>query len=112
MPYDSDHFCQLFATWEPPTCPTCLLVANEQTFSQTLEKYVTEMINHACSTKKCLCSIYIDNTRRKYMAQTTMSGIIAGATGTVALDVATYLDMAIRGRSSSSAPSQLIDVTA
>jgi hypothetical protein len=48
----------------------------------------------------------------EYMAQTTMSGIIAGATGTVALDVATYLDMAIRGRSSSSAPSQLIDVTA
>jgi xanthosine utilization system XapX-like protein len=48
----------------------------------------------------------------EYMVQTTMAGVIAGATGTVALDVATYLDMAIRGRSSSSAPSQLIDVTA
>jgi xanthosine utilization system XapX-like protein len=46
------------------------------------------------------------------MMQKTMAGIIAGATGTVALNIATYLDMAIRGRSSSSAPSQLIDVTA
>jgi hypothetical protein len=48
----------------------------------------------------------------RYMAQATMAGVIAGATGTVALDVATYLDMAIRGRSASSAPSQLIDATA
>ncbi len=36
-------------------------------------------------------------------------GIIAGATGTVALDISTYLDMAIRGLSSSNAPSNMVD---
>jgi xanthosine utilization system XapX-like protein len=43
------------------------------------------------------------------MAGSTMRGLIAGATGTVALDLATYADMALRGRSSSSAPSKMID---
>jgi hypothetical protein len=33
-------------------------------------------------------------------------GVAAGAPGTVALNVATYLDMALRGRGSSSAPAQ------
>ena len=35
-------------------------------------------------------------------------GKIAGAAGTVALDAATYADMALRGRPSSSAPSELV----
>ena len=43
------------------------------------------------------------------MLGSTLRGIIAGAVGTVALNVATYADMAIRGRSSSSAPSKMID---
>ena len=33
-------------------------------------------------------------------------GITAGAAGTVALNIATYLDMAIRGRPSSDIPAQ------
>jgi hypothetical protein len=36
-------------------------------------------------------------------------GLIAGAAGTVALNTSTYMDMAIRGRSSSSAPSKMVD---
>ncbi len=39
-------------------------------------------------------------------------GAIAGAAGTVALDVATYADMALRGRSSSGTPAQLVGVLA
>ena len=35
-------------------------------------------------------------------------GAVAGALGTFALNVATYTDMAIRGRPSSSAPSELV----
>ena len=44
--------------------------------------------------------------------QKIVAGIVAGAAGTVALDVATYLDMAIRGRSASNAPAQLVDSVA
>jgi len=36
------------------------------------------------------------------------AGVVAGAVGTVALNVATYADMAMRGRSSSGAPSKMI----
>jgi len=39
-------------------------------------------------------------------------GAVAGAVGTVALDVTTYADIAIRGRSSSGAPSQMISILA
>jgi len=46
------------------------------------------------------------------MLNAVMRGIIAGATGTVALDTTTYLDMAIRGRSSSNAPSIMVDMVA
>ena len=51
--------------------------------------------------------------RKKHsMLNATLRGIIAGATGTVALDTSTYIDMAIRGRSSSNAPSKLVDTVA
>lgn len=43
------------------------------------------------------------------MLGSTLRGVVAGAVGTVALNLATYADMAIRGRSSSSAPSQMVD---
>ncbi len=46
------------------------------------------------------------------MLNSALRGIIAGATGTVALNTSTYLDMAIRGRSSSNAPSQMVDTVA
>ncbi|GAC1369458.1 MAG: hypothetical protein NVS2B12_21800 [Ktedonobacteraceae bacterium] len=41
-----------------------------------------------------------------------MAGLIAGAAGTVALNIATYADMALRGRPSSSAPSQMVGILA
>ncbi len=41
-----------------------------------------------------------------------LTGAIAGALGTVALNIATYADMAIRARPSSSAPSDLVGVVA
>lgn len=41
------------------------------------------------------------------MASNVLTGTIAGAAGTVALDVATYLDMVIRGRSSSDLPANV-----
>src|SRR5690349_12413573 len=47
--------------------------------------------------------------RRYSMAGLTVRGMVAGAAGTVALNLATYADMALRGRSSSSAPSKMID---
>ena len=50
--------------------------------------------------------------KKRSMLNGTLRGIIAGATGTVALDITTYLDMAIRGRSSSNAPSQMVDIVA
>ena len=46
------------------------------------------------------------------MLKSALRGLVAGAAGTVALDIATYLDMAIRGRSSSNAPSRMIDTIA
>ena|SRR2546425_8206331 len=42
------------------------------------------------------------------MLRDTLMGAVAGAVGTVALDVTTYADMAIRGRPSSNAPSKMI----
>lgn len=41
------------------------------------------------------------------MLQRVLLGVVAGATGTVALNVATYADMAIRGRQSSNVPAQV-----
>lgn len=38
------------------------------------------------------------------MSSPTTTGLIAGAAGSAALNVATYLDMAVRGRGSSSTP--------
>ena len=46
------------------------------------------------------------------MAGTLVAGLIAGAAGTVALNVATYADMAYWGRPSSSTPSQMAGVLA
>jgi hypothetical protein len=46
------------------------------------------------------------------MLRNVLVGAFAGALGTVALNVATYVDMAIRGRPPSSAPSQLISTLA
>src|SRR5947209_18142861 len=41
------------------------------------------------------------------MLRDTLAGVAAGAAGTVALDVATYADMAIRGRPSSEVPTKV-----
>lgn len=41
-----------------------------------------------------------------------MLGVTAGAAGTVALNLVTYLDMAIRGRPSSGVPAQIVDTVA
>jgi hypothetical protein len=46
------------------------------------------------------------------MWQNTLAGAISGTVGTFALDFTTYADMAIRGRSSSNAPSQLVKIVA
>jgi hypothetical protein len=46
------------------------------------------------------------------MAPSLVRGLIAGAVGTTALNAATYLDMTLRGRPSSSTPEQTIDRTA
>lgn len=46
------------------------------------------------------------------MWQNALVGAISGALGTFALNVTTYADMAVRGRSSSSAPSKLVGVVA
>jgi hypothetical protein len=46
------------------------------------------------------------------MLRNALIGVVAGAAGTVALNVATYVDMAIRGRPSSSAPSQMVSKVA
>ena len=43
------------------------------------------------------------------MLRNILIGTIAGAAGTVALDIASYADMAIRGRSSSNAPAKLVE---
>lgn len=46
------------------------------------------------------------------MLRDTLIGVVAGAVGTVALDISTYADMAIRGRSSSNAPAKLVSTMA
>ncbi|GAC1629388.1 MAG: hypothetical protein NVS4B11_28150 [Ktedonobacteraceae bacterium] len=46
------------------------------------------------------------------MVQDALAGVVAGALGTVALNIATYVDMAARGRPSSSAPSQMVGTLA
>lgn len=46
------------------------------------------------------------------MKQDAFSGLLAGAAGTVALNISTYADMALRGRPSSQAPAQLVDTVA
>ena len=46
------------------------------------------------------------------MLRHLLMGTAAGAVGTVALDVATYADMAIRGRPSSSVPAKMAGVLA
>ena len=46
------------------------------------------------------------------MLSGALIGAVAGAVGTVALDITTYADMAIRGRSSSGAPSQMVSILA
>lgn len=46
------------------------------------------------------------------MLSGALLGAVAGAVGTVALDVTTYADMAIRGRSSSGAPSKMVSIVA
>ncbi len=46
------------------------------------------------------------------MRRGVLAGIVAGAAGTVALNVATYADMALRGRSASSVPSQMAGILA
>jgi len=46
------------------------------------------------------------------MLRGVLFGVVAGAMGTVALNVVTYADMAIRGRPSSSAPSKMVSILA
>jgi hypothetical protein len=46
------------------------------------------------------------------MIREILKGTVAGAVGTVALNVTTYADMAIRGRPSSSAPAQMVSTLA
>lgn len=46
------------------------------------------------------------------MANGFLRGAIAGAAGTTALNATTYLDMAVRGRGTSSAPEDLVEAAA
>ena len=46
------------------------------------------------------------------MLRNVMLGITAGAAGTVALNIVSYLDMAVRGRPSSGVPAQIVDTVA
>ena len=46
------------------------------------------------------------------MLEDALAGVVAGALGTVALNITTYMDMAIRGRASSGAPSKLVSTVA
>jgi hypothetical protein len=46
------------------------------------------------------------------MSNSILTGMAAGAVGTVALNVATYVDMAVRARPSSSTPSQMVGAMA
>lgn len=43
------------------------------------------------------------------LARSMLAGAAAGAAGTTALNVATYLDMAVRGRPASSSPQDTIE---
>ncbi len=46
------------------------------------------------------------------MLRETLVGVVAGALGTVAINMSTYVDMAVRGRESSNAPSKLVEIVA
>lgn len=46
------------------------------------------------------------------MVKKILRGMVAGALGTVALNVATYLDMSLRGRASSDTPAKLVTTLA
>lgn len=46
--------------------------------------------------------------KRPSMADRAIAGIAAGAVGTTALNLATYLDMAVRGRPASEAPAETV----
>jgi hypothetical protein len=51
--------------------------------------------------------------KRSYiMLRETLLGVVAGALGTVAINMSTYVDMAVRGRASSDAPSKLVEIVA
>lgn len=44
------------------------------------------------------------------MRHTVLKGLLAGAMGTVVLDIAGYADMALRGRSASNTPAKMVSV--
>lgn len=46
------------------------------------------------------------------MVGNALKGLLAGAAGTAALNIATYADMALRGRSSSNGPSMMVNTIA
>jgi hypothetical protein len=46
------------------------------------------------------------------MLREALLGVVAGALGTVAINMSTYVDMAVRGRASSNAPSKLVEIVA
>jgi hypothetical protein len=48
----------------------------------------------------------------RYMPSPLLTGTAAGAVGTVALNIATYLDMTVRARPASSVPAKLVGVLA
>jgi hypothetical protein len=47
-----------------------------------------------------------------WMLRETLVGVVAGALGTVAINMSTYVDMAVRGRASSNAPAKLVEIVA
>ena len=49
---------------------------------------------------------------RRMMLRALLRGAAAGAAGTAALNAATYLDMAVRGRPSSSTPQKVVEQSA
>src|SRR5579884_1129421 len=65
-----------------------------------------------CSPVKIVSNEASEYTKEYNMLQNVLAGTMAGALGTVALNVATYADMAIRGRSASSAPSHMVRILA
>lgn len=46
------------------------------------------------------------------MMRNILHGVIAGAAGTVALNIVTYLEMTVRGRPASQVPAQVVDTAA